>query len=80
MENLDKSVLKANLEEYTKNFNWFNKNYDMLKREYPNKIIAVDKERIIGVSTSLKEIDKIAKPTTFIGTIIDLEMIKNGKT
>jgi hypothetical protein len=69
----DKSVLKANLEEYTKNFKWFNKNYETLKKKYPNKIIAIDKEKIIGVSTSLKKIDKISKPTTFIGTILALE-------
>jgi hypothetical protein len=77
MENIDMYTVNKSLEEYTKNFEWFNRNYDMLKKNYPNKIVAVDQERVIHDSTNLKDVEKITSkmPSAYIGAVIAEDLL-----
>ncbi len=40
---------------------WFQKNSKQIREKYANKVIAIDKESIIGVALNFKELSQILK-------------------
>lgn len=72
METQDFSRAQGVLVKYYKNYEWFNKNFEELKQEYPNKIVAVMDEHVIESSTDMNGIKKKVadKPEVYIGSVI----------
>ena len=72
MENIDLVQAGKLLEEYSRNYDWFNKNYERLKKEYPNKIVAIENDTVIGSNTDPEELKKKIgnRPGAYIGSVI----------
>ena len=77
MESIDIDAANKTLKEYTKNFEWFNKNYEELRKKYPNKIVVVDQERVVFSSSNLKDIEKktVRMSSAYIGAVITDDLL-----
>ena len=49
---MEVSEIMETLNKYSKNYEWFNSNYEKLKKEYPNMIVAVDQDEVIASDTN----------------------------
>ncbi len=66
------AVIQESLARYSRNYDWFTSNYEKLKDDYPNKIVAVDNERVIASDESQEKVKERVKdnPGVFIGTVL----------
>ncbi len=72
MENLNLGDATRVIGIYSKNYDWFNKHYEELVHEFPNKIVAIDNEKVIAYGDDLEEVKKKTKGISglYIGSAI----------
>ncbi len=65
------------LGRYSKNYEWFNSNYEILKKEYPDSVVAIDNGKVIASGTDLENLKEKTKniPGVFITAILTEKLI-----
>jgi hypothetical protein len=71
------SEIQEALGKYSKNYEWFNSNYESLRKDYPNKVIAVDNEKVIASDVDLDILKEKTKhiPGVFITAVLSEKLI-----
>lgn len=62
---------KEQLKRFEKNVNWFQSNYDDLKRKYKNEYVAIDNQEVLGHDSDLERlIEKMRQKYGDLGAFV----------